>query len=206
MPARTKRQREILDYIVQYVEDRGHQPSYQQIAIHFKLASKGGVAKHIKSLENQGLLLRHGENGTFNLQLQSGKIKAEDAVTELQWAQIPEMNDKETDFDYQPLFVQKSFLGFRNSRDLRLFQITDDAMSDEHICYGDYTIIERRTNFRDGDTVLAIISNKKSVLRKFYRDGAFIELRPTDDSYDIIRLSANKIDVRGVYRGLLRPL
>lgn len=206
MPARTKRQREILDYIVQYIEDRGHQPSYQQIANHFKLASKGGIAKHIKLLEQQGLISRHGENGEFNLQLQTGKLKAEEAVTELQWAQIPEMNDEKFDFDYQPIFVQKSFLGFRSSHDLRLFRIIDEAMSGENICFGDFTIIEKRTNFRDGDMVMAIISGKKSVLRKFYRDGAFIELRPANNFYDIIRLAANKIDVRGVYRGLLRPL
>lgn len=206
MSARTKRQREVLDYIVQYIEDRGHQPSYQQIANHFKLASKGGIAKHIKLLEQQGLISRRGENGGFNLQLQSGKIKADQAVTELQWAQIPEMNDETMDFDYQPLFVQKSFLGFRRSRDLRLFRVIDEAMSGEQICFGDFTIIEKRTNFRDGDMVLAIISDKKSVLRKFYRDGAFIELRPANDSYDIIRIAADKIDVRGVYRGLLRPL
>ena len=206
MPARTKRQREILDYIVQYIENRGHKPSYQQIANYFKLASKSGVAKHIKSLEEQGLISRRGENGGFNLQLQSGKINAADSVTEIQWAQIPEMNDETNEFDYQPLFVQKSFLGFRSSRDLRLFQITDDALSGEHMIYGDYALIEKRTNFRDGDTVLAIISDKKSVLRKFYRDGAFIELRPTNNSYDIIRIAADKIDVRGVYRGLLRPL
>ncbi len=206
MSARTKRQREILDYIIQYIEDRGHQPSYQQIAIHFKLASKGGVAKHIQSLENQGLLSRRGENGGFNLQLQSGKLNTDEAVTTIQWAEIPEMEHLENRFDYQPMFIQKSLLGFRNSRSLRLFQINDEAMSDEHICFGDYTIIEKRSHFRDGDTVMAIISNKKSVLRKFYRDSAFIELRPANNSYDIIRISADKIDIRGVFRGLLRPL
>lgn len=206
MSARTKRQREILDYITDYIESRGHQPSYQQIANYFNLSSKSGVAKHIKSLEDQGLLSRRGENGIFNLQLRSGKLSADDAVTELQWAQIPEMKDERNDFEYQPMFVQKSFLDFRSSRNLRLFQIIDDAMAEEHIIFGDYTIIEKRTNFRDGDIVLAIISNKTSVLRKFYRDGAFVELRPANDSYDVIRVAANKIDVRGVFRGLLRPL
>ncbi len=206
MPARTKRQREILDYITDYIEKRGHQPSYQQIATHFKLASKSGVAKHIQSLERQGLLSRREENGVFNLQLKSGKLTAEEAVTELQWAHIPEMKDDKNYFEYQPLFVQKSFIDFRTSRNLRLFHITDDAMSEEHIIFGDFTIIEKRTNFRDGDIVLAIVSNKKSLLRKFYREGAFIELRPANDAYDIIRIAANKIDVRGVFRGLLRPL
>lgn len=206
MPARTKRQREILDYITDYIEKRGHQPSYQQIATHFKLASKSGIGKHIKSLERQGLLSTRGDNGSFNLQLSSGTIKIDDAVTELQWAGVPEMKDAENYFEYQPLFVQKSFINFRSSRNLRLFHITDDAMSAEHIVFGDYTIIEKLTNFRDGDIVLAIISNKKSVLRKFYRQGAFIELRPANDSYDIIRIAADKIDLRGVFRGLLRPL
>lgn len=206
MPARTKRQREILDYISQFIEKRGHQPSYQQIANYFKLASKSGVAKHIKSLEQQGLLARRGENGGFNLQIQSGKINAEDAVTELHWARIPEMKNNSSEFSYAPLFVPKSLIGFRNSRNLRLFYIDDEAMSGEHIVFGDFVIIEKLTNFRDGDTVLAIISEKKSVLRKFYRDGGFIELHPASDSYEILRLSADRIDMRGVFRGLLRPL
>lgn len=206
MPARTRRQREILNYITDFIESRGHQPSYQQIANHFKLSSRSGIAKHIRSLENQGLISRRGEGGGFNLRLNGGKFETNENLAEILWAKIPEMKDPENSFEYEPFFIPKFLLNFRNPRNLRLFYIADDALSEDHIVFGDHVFVEKEINLRDGDTVLAIISGKKSVLRKFYRDGAFIELRPSNNSYELIRVAANKVDLRGVYRGLFRPL
>ena len=56
MQPRTKRQKEILEYISTFIETRGYKPSYQQIAKHFRLASKAAVAKHITALENRDLV------------------------------------------------------------------------------------------------------------------------------------------------------
>ena len=56
MLAPTRRQREILDFITQYIESHGARPSYQLIARHMGVSSKGGIARIVTDLEAQGFL------------------------------------------------------------------------------------------------------------------------------------------------------
>ena len=88
MQPRTRRQREVLDYITTFIEERGYEPSYQQIARHFRIASKSAIAKHIAALENQGLLSRQRENGSFGLQVKQ-KESVSESVFDLEWLEIP---------------------------------------------------------------------------------------------------------------------
>jgi SOS-response transcriptional repressor LexA len=53
VPTRTRRQREVLDFIIRYIDNHGYEPSYQLIARELGVSSKAGIAKHIKALEEQ---------------------------------------------------------------------------------------------------------------------------------------------------------
>jgi repressor LexA len=52
----TKRQKEILDFVNEFIEDNGYAPSYREIGDHFKLSSTATVAEHVQGLENKGFL------------------------------------------------------------------------------------------------------------------------------------------------------
>jgi len=203
MQPRTKRQKQVYDYIKQYIESHGYEPSYQLIARHLKVSSKAGVAKHIEALETQGLLERRRENGSFGIDLQPiNPILA--AVCQIEWLEIPKSDDFAAEWEDQPLYVPRFVIGDQTPDRLRAFRVLNDAMFDEHICDGDVALIEKRDYARDGDIVAAITS-KRIVLKQFYRQGAFVELRPANDGYSSIRLPANKIEILGTFRGLIRP-
>lgn len=204
MQPRTRRQKEVFDYIKQYIENHGYEPSYQLIARHLKVASKAGIAKHIEALEAQGLLTRRRENGSFWLDLQPAYTVA-DAVCEIEWLKIPKSEISVEDWESQPLYVPKFMLGYQEPERLRAFRVTSDEMFNEHICEGDVALIEKRSYARDGDIVAALM-NKSILLKQFYRVGAYVELRPANDGYSIVRLPANKVEIIGVYRGLIRAL
>jgi repressor LexA len=205
MQPRTRRQKEVFDYIKQYVEKHGYEPSYQLIARHLKVASKAGIAKHIEALEAQGLLSRRRENGSFWLDLTPPKTIS-DAVCEIEWLKIPKNEIYGEEWENQPLFVPRFLLGYQTPERLLAFRVPNDAMFDEHICAGDVALIEKRSYARDGDIVAALTGNKTIVLKQFYRQGAFIELRPANEGYPTTKLPANKVEILGVYRGLIRPL
>ena len=205
MQPRTKRQKEVFDYIKQYIEKHGYEPSYELIARHLKLASKAGIAKHIEALETQGLLTRKRENGSFWIDLSPVETIA-DSVCEIEWLEIPKSETFVEDWESQPLFVPKFLLGYQEPERLRAFRVTNDAMFDQHICEGDVALVEKRSYARDGDIVAALTGNKRLVLKQFYREGANVELRPANENYLTIRLPANKVEILGVYRGLIRPL
>ena len=205
MQPRTKRQKEVFDYIKQYVEKHGYEPSYQLIARHLKVASKAGIGKHIEALEAQGLLARRRENGSFWIDLKPVATVA-DAVCEIDWLEIPKNETFVEDWESQPLFVPKFLLGYQEPERLRAFRVANDAMFDEHIREGDVAFVEKRSYARDGDIVAALAGNKRVVLKQFFREGAQVELRPANKEYQTIRLPANKVEILGVYRGLIRPL
>ena len=69
MRTRSRRQREILEFIIEFVENEGYEPSYSRIARHCGLSSKGGVARHIAELEKKGLIKRTREQGSFSLEI-----------------------------------------------------------------------------------------------------------------------------------------
>jgi repressor LexA len=204
MQPRTRRQREILDFINEFIDERGHIPSYQQIARKLKIASKSAVAKHIAALERQGILQRRREDGSFGLELRSDSA-ASDAVCEIEWLEISGAGSFSEEWEQNSIFVPRFLFGYLEPEKIRVFRVPNDSMLNEHICEGDIALIEKRSFARDGAIVVARAGNRL-VLKRFYRAGANVELRPSNDDYETIRLSAEKVSVLGIFRGLLRPL
>lgn len=205
MQPRTKRQKEILEYISGFIEERGYKPSYQQIAKHFRLASKAAVAKHITALEKQGLISRRRENGSFSLELFPREAFS-DLVCEIEWLELPASLRMLEDFNDETLLVPTFLLGFNKPEKLCAFRVQNDSMLDEHICEGDIALIEKRAFARDGDIVVTIVNTDRVIMKRIYRDGANVELRPSNGNYEIIKIPADKIEIKGIYRGLIRPL
>lgn len=204
MQTRTKRQRQVYDYIKQYIEKHGYEPSYQQIAWHLGVRSKAGVAKHIAALESQGLLSRRKENGSFNLGLTNNQLLS-DAVCEIEWLDGANVPDEPEEWQRVPLIVPRFLIGYYHPENLAAMMVFNDSMSNDLIFDGDIAIVEKRPFARDGDIVAAEISAKNIIIKRFYRDGADIELRASNDEFTSHRVSADKVSVRGIFRGVLRP-
>jgi repressor LexA len=204
MQPRTKRQREVLDYITTFIDERGYEPSYQQIARHFRIASKSAIAKHIAALESQGLLSRQRENGSFGLEVRP-KGSLWDSVYQIQWLELPFPDDLD-EWQDEPLTVPHLMLGSILPDRVCAFRVRNEAMIDENICDGDIVLVEKRPYARDGDVVVVILENKQVLVKKYYRDGANIELRPANVNFESLTFSADKISIQGVVKGLLRPV
>jgi repressor LexA len=202
MQPRTKRQREVLEYITSFIQEKGYEPSYQQIARFLRIASKSAIAKHIKALENQGLLSRIRENGSFGLQILP-KNQIVESVCEIKWLEIPFPEQFEK-WELEPFYLPKFLIDYVSQDRLRAFRVQNDAMLDEHICEGDIVLVEKRSYARDGDNVVVFIENTRVVLKKYFRSGANVELRPSNEAYHSIHAPADKISIQGVVRGLLR--
>lgn len=204
MPPRTRRQREILEFIDDFVERKGYKPSYQLIARHLGIASKSAVAKHIAALERQGILQRRNDDGGFVLEMRPPAAIAE-AVCEIDWLELPAADSFSEEFENTSLFVPKFMLGVLEPERVRAFRVPNDSMLDEHICEGDIALVEKRSFARDGACVVAGIGSR-IVLKRYFRVGANIELRPANENYSPLRVSAEKVSIYGVMRALLRPL
>ena len=203
MQTRTRRQREVLDFITHYIERHGHAPSYQTVARHLGVASKTAIGKHIRALEEQGLLHRQRIGKSFRLLV--GRAKRVDVPeNSIEW--LPPANGNSVGFDADPFSVPDFILGDRDAENIVAFRVPDDGMAEKNICEGDVVLAERRSYGRDGDCLVVTINGTETLLRHYYRAGADIELRASNDDFPVLKLSADEIQIHGLYRGLLRPV
>jgi repressor LexA len=205
MRPRTQRQKEILDYITRFMERHGYEPSYAQIARHFNVSSKATIAKHIAALESRGLLSRRDEDGSFNLSVKVEDIPS-DAVCELPLlGRVAAGAPIDAIQDAEPIIVPRFLLGRVRPERVYALKVSGDSMIDEHICDGDIALIENRTEARDGEIVVALVEGARATLKRLFRFGAEVELRPANSNLAPVRLPAAQVRVQGIFRGLLRP-
>ncbi len=197
MHARTRRQQEVLEVIRQHIEADGYRPSYQRIATFLGLRSRAGIARIVGELEEQGLLERHHDNGHFSLEM-----KGNLGGIPLEW--LRNGHEPQADWEIAPLVIPEFLAGGYTQDELRVFRLTDSSMSPE-IEENDIAIVEMRDYCRDGQPVVAELPEGEIILRKYFRTGGEIELRPGNSSFKPIYAKANRLKILGVQRGLIRP-
>ncbi len=199
----TKRQKEVLDYITQYIEVHGYAPSYREIAEAFKLGSVATVADHVETLVTKGLL-RKNDNSARSLQL----VK-EDDFEEEHYVGLPILGlvaagqPIETLAGHaETLEVPPFMVGTRHSY---VLQVKGDSMIDEGIFDGDYVVIQEKEVPSNGDMVVALINNDEATLKRYYKEKGHIRLQPSNAAYEpIIVPAGTPIKIQGTCIGVIR--
>jgi repressor LexA len=197
----TPRQLEILRYIRRFRDRHGYSPTMQEIGDHLGL-TKVTVFEHVGALERKGLLLRGAKYSARSLQVSPEFEFPEEKPTRLPLvgriaagSPIEAIEDRET-LDLEALF--------RRRRDVFVLRVTGDSMIDEHIRDGDYVVCERRSQPRNGETVVALLQDGEATLKRFYREKKRIRLQPANPDFKPIY--AREVDVQGVVVGVVRAL
>ena len=205
MLPRTQRQKEVLDYITRFLAKHGHEPSYAQIARNFNVKSKATIAKHISALEKRGLIKREHEEGRFTLAVRFEEA-GPDAVCEVPLCgRIAAGTPLDAVEDIEMICVPRFLLGRVRPERVLALRVKGDSMIDEHICDGDIALIENRTEARDGEIVVALVDQAQATLTRLFRFGREVELRPANSEVAPLRLEASRVQIQGIFRGLLRP-
>jgi repressor LexA len=205
MLPRTQRQKEVLDYITRFLAKHGHEPSYAQIARHFGVSSKATIAKHVAALEKRGLVKREHEPGRFTLAVRFEEAAA-DATCEVPLVgRIAAGLPIDAIQDIEMICVPRFMLGRVRPERIYALRVKGDSMIDEHICDGDIALIESRNEARDGEIVVALIDRTRATLKRLFRRGDEVELRPSNAQLEPIRVHASRVEIQGIFRSLLRP-
>ena len=206
MLPRTKRQKEILDFITRFTERHGYAPSYSQIGLHFGVKSRATIAKHIAALERRGLLTREHEEGSFALTVKVEDMSSDSLCEVKLYGSIAAGAPLEVVADEERIPVPRFLLGRVRPEHVYALRVKGDSMIDEHICDGDIALIEDRKEARNGEIVVALlIEENQATLKRFYRRGVNVELQPANSQLQPLTVPASKVRVQGIFRGLLRP-
>lgn len=203
--ALTKRQKEVLDFIAGFVDENGYCPSYEEIARGLNLASLATVHKHISVLEAKSYLKR-GFNQSRSLELapryMQEQRRAKGPVVEIPLlGRIAAGAPVESVEQHETL----SFADFTGGGDTFALEVRGNSMIDDHICDGDMILLERVTQARDGDIVVALVAGSDTTLKRFYREpGEMVRLQPANSTLKPIIVPAREVQIQGRLLAVLR--
>ena len=197
----TPRQLEILTFIRDFRAKNGYSPTMQEIGDHLNL-TKVTVFEHVGALEKKGLLSRGAKHSARSLRVSPKAEFPQQRRTLLPLVgriaagmPIEAVEDRES-VDLEELFA--------NTRETFVLRVTGDSMIEDHICDGDYVVCERRSDARNGETVVALVENGEATLKRFFREKGRIRLQPANENYKPIYV--NDVQIQGVVVGVLRTL
>ena len=209
--ALTPRQKEVLDFLVNFVDDNGYSPSFEEIATGMNLASLATVHKHISALEARGYLKR-GFNQSRSLDVSADyvtqhKLSHNKAAAPPPSFEIPLAGQIAAGMPVETIQQQEtlSFSDFMGNSGTFALQVRGESMIDDHIMNGDYVLIEKTDRVRDGEIVVALVAGCETTLKRFYREPEGIaRLQPANSSMDPIRVPLDNVSIQGRVLAVLR--
>lgn len=197
----TKRQKEILDHIEEFIDEHGYAPSFEEIAEAFGYSSLATVHEHLSNLERKGYI-RKAYNESRSIELVRDEVAPSAAEIPLYGAvaaglPIEAIQDSET--------IQVPPDMIRRGRDNYVLRVEGDSMIDEQIRDGDFIVVSSQPTAEDGEMVVALVGGDSATVKKLYREpGNRIRLQPANPTMKPIYADARDVRVQGVVVGVIR--
>jgi repressor LexA len=201
----TRRQREVYDFISDFVQKNQYSPSFEEIGEGLGLTSLATVHKHISNLEKKGLLTRDfNRSRSIDLLAPKGRLKQAMAVNSTMV--LPLIGRIAAGQPIEAIQNPEtiSLADFVRSKDVFVLEVSGESMQDEHIMDGDYVLVEKSKTAHNGDIVVALVNGSDATLKRFYREGDNIRLQPSNVKMKPIIVPAAVVEIQGKVIGVLR--
>lgn len=203
MKGLTKRQREILDFIHEFIKNNRYAPSYREIREHFNFSSLGSVYKYVHTLKGKGALLEDTKGSrsiTPSEDPQESTLQNEIEIPFI--GHIAAGMPIQTFSQRQQVIVPRAFV--HNLEKTYALRAQGDSLSEEMIADGDLIVVEARQEAHPGETIVALINNHDTIVKKFYPEGSYVRLIGTFSHHHPIILRREDVLIQGIVIGLLR--
>jgi repressor LexA len=202
--ALTRRQKEVLDFIADFVHEHGYSPSYEEIAAGLKLASLATIHKHIAALETKSYIKR-----SYN-QSRSLEVSPKYLQEQKRYQTAPEVPLEGRIAAGSPVEAISSpetltFADFTGNPNVFALEVRGESMIEDHICDGDYVLIEKNREARDGEIVVALVGNSDATLKRFFHEpNGMARLQPANAAMDPIFVPLAELEIQGRLLAVLR--
>jgi repressor LexA len=192
----SRRQNQVLEYLIEFYQEQGYSPTIREVGDHFKWKSTGTVRDVINALDSKGFInvhrrihrgieiLRYPGQGIPVL----GRIAAGRPIDAVEDRSMVDLNQFLTD-----------------CRDnCYILEVVGDSMVGDGILDGDYVMVEGRKTCSEGETVVALIDGE-ATLKKFYHEpNGKIRLQPANPLMQAFIV--DEVEIQGVVMGVVRRM
>jgi repressor LexA len=198
----TETQREILEFIEEYLRERGIAPTHREICQKLGFSSYGTVYRHLKLLQEKGFL-RRDWNQKRGIELIRGIPDGEGSARDLPYFGRIAAGRPIESLSGQDYVAVPGHLLSNSGGDHYVLRVVGESMIDEGIHDGDLVIVLRRDSAEPGDMAVVLVGDE-ATLKRFYSEGDLVRLQPANPAMQPIRLPARDVRVQGVVVGLIR--
>ncbi|HNW61326.1 MAG TPA: transcriptional repressor LexA [bacterium] len=204
--ALTPKQRQVLDAIRQFQQEKGYPPTVRELAEHFGQVSAAGIHKILMTLQEKGVLSRResGKSRSYHIIGEepnagySPRARACPIIGEVV-AGMPELALEEREGD---LYLDSDWVG---KEDIFLLKVRGHSMIDADIRDGDLLAVQMTQSCRNGDIIIALLDEEATV-KRFFREKDRVRLQPENQTMQPIYIPIDDPGFRiiGKVKGLLR--
>ena len=196
-----RRQRQIFDYIAQYIQKFGTSPTLQEIAEAIGVSSLATVHEHLQALVKKGVIRKY-EGAVRGIEIVDKKLAE---LTE--GIELPVLGMIAAGQPIQPITDPNETLRvapamLSGKKRAYVLKVNGTSMIEEGILDGDYVVVEEQEEVNNGDIVVAMLENGLATLKKFFKDASRIRLQPANSSMEPIYVK--NVKIQGKVVGLIR--
>ena len=205
-----RKERAILKFIEDQVMTNGYPPSVREIGKAIGLSSTATVHAYLAKLEKQGFIKKEDKKGR-TLKVIKGsdgkpvKKSNKNFYTQKELVDVPIIGKITAG---QPILAVENVtdtfpipVDFVGNSESFMLTVRGESMIEAGILDGDYILVKKQNDARNGEIVVALIGEEATV-KTFYKEKDHIRLQPENSTMDPIIVPDCKIlgKVAGVFR------
>lgn len=196
-----KRQKQILDFISQYVQKNGFSPTLTEIAKALGVSSLATVHEHLATMAKKGIIKRYQGS------VRGIEIVGQTSQTSANNVELPLLGLIAAGQPIEPhtdpnasLAVPPGMLS--GQKRAYVLQVKGSSMIEDGILDGDFVVVEQKETANNGEIVVAILENGFATLKRFFKEATRIRLEPANSQ--MAPIFATNVKIQGKVVGVVR--
>lgn len=197
------RERQILEFVAQFIQRHGYAPTLKEIGQSVGLSSVATVHEHLSKLEAKGYIRKLvGSKRGIEVIRDITRFQMGD-----QGLDLPVLGFVAAGTPLEPhtdpnLYIQVAPWMVTKGKTAYILQVKGESMIEEGILDGDFVVIQHQNDAQNGDIVVAILSNGLATLKRIYFETTRVRLEPANSK--MAPIFATEVKVQGKVVGLIR--
>lgn len=201
----TKRQEEVLTFIKKYSAEHGYPPAIREICAGVGLSSPATVFVHIKNLEKEGYIKStNNKFRTIEILVDNEYLEKNEDVVKVPLLGKITAGNPITAIEQPNEFFDLPATLIPAKAEVFTLHVSGESMINKGIYDGDYVIVRRQSNAKNGDVVVAMTDENEVTLKTFYKEKDYIRLQPENDT--MAPFIFDNVTILGQAIGLYRKL